>query len=151
MIVLSVTKLEETEEQYTHAERRIHTLTCSLDEKGKELSSAAQKLQESLSTSTAYETTIKQLEQDMQRYAQTHPMHKKLLCSLFKKSPNEYFENVYLFKNVGTSRVIINLNVFIIRLEIENARLEATASKQSKEINTLQKGTHEAALVSLIF
>lgn len=43
------------------------------------------------------------------------------------------------------------LNVFIIRLEIENARLEATANKQSKEINTLQKGTHEAALVSLIF
>lgn len=53
--------------------------------------------------------------------------------------------------NVGTSRVIMKLNVFIIRLEIENARLEATANKQSKEINALQKGTHEAALVSLIF
>lgn len=47
--------------------------------------------------------------------------------------------------------MIMNLNLFIIRLEIENARLEATANKQSKEINTLQKGTHEAALVSLIF
>ncbi|TNN00385.1 hypothetical protein fugu_011631 [Takifugu bimaculatus] len=92
-------KLEESEEQYTQAERRIQTLTCSLDEREKELSSAVQKLQASLSTSAAYETTIKQLEQDMQR------------------------------------------------LEIENARLEATANKQSKEINTLQKGTHEAALV----
>lgn len=47
--------------------------------------------------------------------------------------------------------MILNLNAFIIRLEIENARLEATANKQSKEINTLQKGTHEAALVSLTF
>lgn len=47
--------------------------------------------------------------------------------------------------------MIMNLNVFIIRLEIENARLEATANKQSKEIKTLQKGTHEAALVRLIF
>lgn len=47
--------------------------------------------------------------------------------------------------------MIMNLNVFILRLEIENARLEATANKQSKEINTLQKGTHEAALVSLLF
>eukprot|EP00066_Takifugu_rubripes_P016480 XP_011605746.1 PREDICTED: ankyrin repeat domain-containing protein 26-like isoform X3 [Takifugu rubripes] len=93
-------KLEESEEQYTQAERRIQTLTCSLDEREKELSSAVQKLQASLSTSAAYETTIKQLEQDMQR------------------------------------------------LEIENARLEATANKQSKEINTLQKGTHEAALLS---
>lgn len=74
MIVLSVTQLEETEQQYTHAERRIQTLTCNLDEKGKELNAAAQKLQESLSTSTAHETTIKQLEQDMQRYAQTHPL-----------------------------------------------------------------------------
>lgn len=56
-----------------------------------------------------------------------------------------------LFKNNGTSCMTVILNVFIIRLEIENARLEATANKQSKEINTLQKGTHEAALVSLIF
>lgn len=47
--------------------------------------------------------------------------------------------------------MIMNLNVCIIRLEIENARLEATANKQSKEINTLQKGTHEAALVCIIF
>lgn len=39
-------------------------------------------------------------------------------------------------------------NVFAIRLEIENARLEATASKQSKEIDALQKGTQEAAMVS---
>lgn len=60
-------QLEENGEQYTQAERRIHTLTSSLDEKEKELSSAAQKLQVSLSTSAAYETTIKQLEQDMQR------------------------------------------------------------------------------------
>lgn len=75
MIVLSVIQLEGSEEQYTQAERRIHTLTCSLDEKDKELSSAAQKLQQLVSTSAAYETTIKQLEQDMQRYAQTHPVH----------------------------------------------------------------------------
>lgn len=82
MIALSVTQLEETEEQCTHAERRVHTLTCSLDEKGKELSSAAQKLQEALSTAAAYETTIKQLEQDMQRYAPTHPFNTNLVASL---------------------------------------------------------------------
>lgn len=70
-------QLEESEEQYTQAERRIHTLISSLDEKEKELCSAAQKLQGSLSTSAAYETTIKQLEQDMQRYAQTHVVHAK--------------------------------------------------------------------------
>lgn len=53
----------------------MQTLTCSLDEREKELSSAVQKLQASLSTSAAYETTIKQLEQDMQRSAQTHCTH----------------------------------------------------------------------------
>lgn len=47
--------------------------------------------------------------------------------------------------------MIMNLNVYVFRLEIENARLEATANKQSKEITTLQKGTHESALVSRIF
>lgn len=72
---MSVAQLEESEEQYTQAERRIQTLTCSLDEKDKELSSAAQKLQASLSTSAAYETTIKQLEQDMQRSDQARPVH----------------------------------------------------------------------------
>lgn len=67
--------MEESEEQYTQAERRIQTLTCSLSEREKELSSAVQKLQASLSTSAAYETTIKQLEQDMQRSAQKHIVH----------------------------------------------------------------------------
>lgn len=66
----------------------------------------------------------------------------------------EYFEIAYLFKNVGCWNMSCDIELkcfFIIRLEIENARLEATANKQSKEISTLQKGTHEAALVSDIF
>ncbi|XP_056243406.1 uncharacterized protein si:ch211-272n13.3 isoform X2 [Seriola aureovittata] len=60
-------KLEESEDQYVQAERRINTLKSSLDEREKELTMAAQKLQEALSASAASDTTIRQLEEAVQR------------------------------------------------------------------------------------
>ncbi|XP_071349150.1 ankyrin repeat domain-containing protein 26 isoform X2 [Trachinotus anak] len=60
-------KLEESEDQYVQAERRINSLKSSLDEKEKELTMAARKLQEALSASVASDTTIKQLEEAVQR------------------------------------------------------------------------------------
>ncbi|XP_042352084.1 ankyrin repeat domain-containing protein 26 isoform X3 [Plectropomus leopardus] len=60
-------KLEESEHQYVQAERRINSLKSSLDEKEKELNTAALKHQEALSASGASETTIKQLEEAVQR------------------------------------------------------------------------------------
>lgn len=60
-------KLEESEDEYVQAERRINSLKSSLEEREKELSTAAQKLQEALSTSAASGTTIKQLEDAVQR------------------------------------------------------------------------------------
>ncbi|XP_035521282.1 ankyrin repeat domain-containing protein 36C isoform X2 [Morone saxatilis] len=92
-------KLEESEDQYVQAEKNINRLKNMLDEREKELTTAAQKLQEALSTSGATDTTIKQLEEAVQR------------------------------------------------LEIENARLEATAKQQSNKIDALQKGAQEAAMV----
>ncbi|XP_049430274.1 ankyrin repeat domain-containing protein 26 isoform X10 [Epinephelus fuscoguttatus] len=60
-------KLEESEHQYVQAERRINSLKSSLDEREKELNTALQKHQEALSTSAASDTTIKQLEEAVQR------------------------------------------------------------------------------------
>uniref|UniRef100_A0A1A8Q4R9 Ankyrin repeat domain 30B n=3 Tax=Nothobranchius rachovii TaxID=451742 RepID=A0A1A8Q4R9_9TELE len=60
-------KLEESEDQYLQAERHISTLKSSLEEREKELSVAAQKLQGALSTSAASEVTIKQLEEAVQK------------------------------------------------------------------------------------
>lgn len=64
-------QLEESEEQHVQAERRNNSLKSFLDEKEKELATAAQRLQEALSTSAAHNTTIKQLEEAVQRYEQT--------------------------------------------------------------------------------
>lgn len=64
-------QLEESEEQYVQAERRINSLKTIVDEKEKELTTAAQKLQEALSASAACDITIKQLEEAVQRYLQT--------------------------------------------------------------------------------
>ncbi|KAG7523376.1 ankyrin repeat domain-containing 26-like [Solea senegalensis] len=60
-------KLEESEDNYVQAERRINGLKSSLDDREKELTTAAQKLQEALSASAATDTTIKQLEDAVQR------------------------------------------------------------------------------------
>lgn len=65
-------QLEESEEQHVQAERRNNGLKSTLDEKEKELTTVAQKLQEALSASAAYDTTIKQLEEAVQRYVQTN-------------------------------------------------------------------------------
>ncbi|KAF3855119.1 hypothetical protein F7725_023174 [Dissostichus mawsoni] len=60
-------KLEESEDQYVQAERRINSLKSRLDEREKELSTAVQKHQEALLASAASDTTIQQLEEAMQR------------------------------------------------------------------------------------
>ncbi|XP_031724441.1 ankyrin repeat domain-containing protein 26 isoform X2 [Anarrhichthys ocellatus] len=60
-------KLEESEDQYVQAEKRINSLKSILDEKEKELTTAAQKHRGALSASAASETTIKQLEQAVQQ------------------------------------------------------------------------------------
>ncbi|XP_045543998.1 ankyrin repeat domain-containing protein 26 isoform X13 [Salmo salar] len=60
-------KLEESEDQYVQAERRIKALKSSLDEKEREVVAASQKLQEVLSAFAGSDTTIKQLEEAVQR------------------------------------------------------------------------------------
>ncbi|XP_029009233.1 ankyrin repeat domain-containing protein 26 isoform X2 [Betta splendens] len=60
-------KLEESEDQYVQAERRINSLKNSLDEKEKEHAMTVQKLQEALSASALTETVVKQLEEAVQR------------------------------------------------------------------------------------
>ncbi|KAK9516378.1 hypothetical protein VZT92_024313 [Zoarces viviparus] len=60
-------KLEDSEDQYVQAEKRINSLKSILDEKEKELTTAAQKHQGALSGSAASETTINQLEQAVQQ------------------------------------------------------------------------------------
>ncbi|XP_041853401.1 ankyrin repeat domain-containing protein 26 isoform X3 [Melanotaenia boesemani] len=60
-------KLEDSEDQYIQAEKHINSLKSSLDEREKELTTAAQKLQEALSASAASDLAIKQLEEAVQR------------------------------------------------------------------------------------
>ncbi|XP_056307637.1 ankyrin repeat domain-containing protein 26 [Danio aesculapii] len=93
-------KLQESEETYVQAERRIAQLKSSLDDKEREACSTTHKLEEALSASAGKEQTIRQLEEAVQR------------------------------------------------LEIENARLEATAKQQTNRIETLQKGVTEGAVLS---
>lgn len=57
------------------AEKNINRLKNMLDEREKELTTAAQKLQEALSTSGATDTTIKQLEEAVQRYVPTNAVY----------------------------------------------------------------------------
>ncbi|KAM8861330.1 ankyrin repeat domain-containing protein 26 isoform 7-T8 [Synchiropus picturatus] len=60
-------KLEESETHHVQAERRINSLKSRLDDREKELGNAVQKQQEALSASASSVTTIKQLEEAVQR------------------------------------------------------------------------------------
>ncbi|XP_063052762.1 ankyrin repeat domain-containing protein 26 isoform X2 [Engraulis encrasicolus] len=61
------TKLQEGEDQYVEAEKRINALRSSLDEKERDVIASAQKLQEVLASAAASQKTIKQLEEAVQR------------------------------------------------------------------------------------
>ncbi|XP_061750579.1 ankyrin repeat domain-containing protein 26-like isoform X3 [Nerophis ophidion] len=60
-------KLEEREGQCLQAERQTNEVRVRLDERENELGAAAQKQQEALSAAAASDTTVKQLEEAMQR------------------------------------------------------------------------------------
>ncbi|CAL8260869.1 unnamed protein product [Merluccius merluccius] len=60
-------KLDESEDQYVQAERRLSALKATLDDRERQLATADQKLREALSTSAGSDTTIKQLEEAVQR------------------------------------------------------------------------------------
>ncbi|XP_061750566.1 ankyrin repeat domain-containing protein 26-like isoform X7 [Nerophis ophidion] len=60
-------KLEEREGQCLQAEKQTNELRVRLDERENELGAAAQKQQEALSAAAASDTTVKQLEEAMQR------------------------------------------------------------------------------------
>ncbi|KAJ6654098.1 hypothetical protein lerEdw1_007462, partial [Lerista edwardsae] len=92
-------KLQETEEQHIHSERRTYDLRSALDAKEHEASMASQKLQDLLEASSGTNNAVKQLEEHIQR------------------------------------------------LEIENARLEATAKQQTGRIEILQKDLQSSAFV----
>lgn len=62
-------QLQESEEVYVQAERRISQLKSSLDDKEREACSTAKKLEEALAASTGKEQTIRQLEEAVQRYS----------------------------------------------------------------------------------
>ncbi|XP_066175073.1 ankyrin repeat domain-containing protein 26 [Sylvia atricapilla] len=60
------TKLREVEEKYQHSEHCVRDLKTALDEKEREATASAQKLQEQLLASSETNTTIKQLEEHVQ-------------------------------------------------------------------------------------
>ncbi|XP_063998132.1 ankyrin repeat domain-containing protein 26 isoform X5 [Pogoniulus pusillus] len=93
------TKLQELEEQHLQSEHCVHDLKTELDDKERELIASSQKLQDLLLASSGTTTTIKQLEEHVQR------------------------------------------------LEIENARLEATVQQQSTRIEALQRDLQVSASV----
>ncbi|XP_068788633.1 ankyrin repeat domain-containing protein 26 isoform X5 [Struthio camelus] len=92
-------KLQELEEQHIQSERCVHDLKTALENKEREVIASSQKMQDLLEASLGTNTTIKQLEEHVQR------------------------------------------------LEIENARLEATAKQQTNRIEALQKELHASASV----
>ncbi|KAM9230992.1 uncharacterized protein RG961_004553 [Leptosomus discolor] len=93
------TKLQELEEQRLQSEHYVRDLETALANKEREERASSQKLQDLLSVSSANNTTIKQLEEHVQR------------------------------------------------LDIENARLEATVQQQSSRIEALQRDLQASASV----
>ncbi|XP_067171310.1 ankyrin repeat domain-containing protein 26 isoform X3 [Apteryx mantelli] len=92
-------KLQELEKQHIQSECCVHDLKTALENKEREVIASSQKLQDLLEASLGTNTTVKQLEEHVQR------------------------------------------------LEIENARLEATAKQQTNRIEVLQKDLQATASV----
>lgn len=66
-ILTAILQLQESEEQRIQSEHCVHDLKTVLDNKEKEVSVSSQKLQDLLLATSGTNTTIKQLEEHVQR------------------------------------------------------------------------------------
>ncbi|NXN45384.1 ANR26 protein, partial [Rhinoptilus africanus] len=78
------TKLQELEEQHLQSEHCVHDLKTALDNKERELIASSQKLQDLLLASSGTNTTIKQLEEHVQREKKGKNERKKK-CKNFER------------------------------------------------------------------
>jgi len=62
-----ILQLRELEEQHLQLEHRVQELKAALDNKEREVRASSQKMQDLLLTSAGTNTTIKQLEEHVQR------------------------------------------------------------------------------------
>ncbi|NXQ49825.1 ANR26 protein, partial [Catharus fuscescens] len=133
-------KLREVEEKYLQSERCVHDLKTALDDKEREATASAQKLQDQLLASSETNTTIKQLEEHVQ---QSHEGSKRKLSG-------------YLFERKKVKKLIELKRPVELRLDQEMRRnlelqkdfkrLKKLLSRATKKIRVYEEREVESQL-----
>ncbi|NXM95624.1 ANR26 protein, partial [Sylvia borin] len=136
------TKLREVEEKYQHSEHCVRDLKTAMDEKEREATASAQKLQEQLLASSETSTTIKQLEEHVQ---QIEALQRDLQASASCESERKKVKKLMELKRPVELRLDQEMRRNL-ELQKDLKRLKRLLSKATKKIQVYEEREMESQL-----
>ncbi|NXO24352.1 ANR26 protein, partial [Cisticola juncidis] len=136
------TKLREVEEKYLNSERCVHDLKTALDEKEREATASALKLQDQLLASSETNTTIKQLEEHVQ---QIEALQRDLQASASCESERKKVKKLLELKRPVELRLDQEMRRNL-ELQKDVKRLKRHLSKATKKIRVYEEREMESQL-----
>ncbi|NXR49852.1 ANR26 protein, partial [Hippolais icterina] len=136
------TKLREVEEKYLNSERCVRDLKTALDEKEREATASAQKLQDQLLASSETNTTIKQLEEHVQ---QIEALQRDLQASVSCESERKKVKKLIELKRPVELRLDQEMRRNL-ELQKDFKRLKRLLSRATKKIRVYEEREMESQL-----
>ncbi|NXA75949.1 ANR26 protein, partial [Thryothorus ludovicianus] len=136
------TKLREVEEKYLNSERCVRDLKAALDEKDREATASAQKLQDQLLASSETNTTVKQLEEHVQ---QIEVLQRDLQASASCESERKKVKELIELKRPVELRLDQEMRRNL-ELQKDFKRLKRLLSRATKKIRVYEEREMESQL-----
>ncbi|NXS80640.1 ANR26 protein, partial [Erpornis zantholeuca] len=136
------TKLQEVEEKYLQSERCVRDLKIALDNKEREATASAQKLQDQLLASSETNTTIKQLEEHVQ---QIEALQRDLQASASCESERKKVKKLVELKRPVELRLDQEMRRNL-ELEKDFKRLKRLLSRATKKIRVYEEREMESQI-----
>ncbi|XP_035391110.1 ankyrin repeat domain-containing protein 26 isoform X5 [Electrophorus electricus] len=140
-------KLQESEELYIQAERRVNNLKGSLDDKERDVINIGQKLQEALAGTANTDQTIKQLEEAMQRLEIENARLEaaaKQQTSRIEVLQKEAQEATVPSDSSPGGRVRHRFEDLVTNLQSSKMTLEDQLSREMQKQNVLSHNAHDS-------
>ncbi|NXR77486.1 ANR26 protein, partial [Pycnonotus jocosus] len=136
------TKLREMEEKYLNSERCVRDLKTALDEKEREATASAQKLQDQLLASSETNTTVKQLEEHVQ---QIEALQRDLQASASCESERKKVKKLIELKRPVELRLDQEMRRNL-ELQKDFKRMKRLLSRATKKIRVYEETEMESQL-----
>ncbi|XP_035391096.1 ankyrin repeat domain-containing protein 26 isoform X2 [Electrophorus electricus] len=131
-------KLQESEELYIQAERRVNNLKGSLDDKERDVINIGQKLQEALAGTANTDQTIKQLEEAMQRL--------EIENARLEAAAKQQTSRIEVLQKEAQEATVVRhrFEDLVTNLQSSKMTLEDQLSREMQKQNVLSHNAHDS-------